>query len=289
MSKLGIAPSSLTEEGRDLLQSGQRMFDEVVVINPHNMWVAFENNTARVFSGQDDVSDLDVLIVRRTQNMGAAISVLVRALEFNGCNVVDPISRYSVGFASKLKTSIRRWRDGCGPDSYFAFSATAARDMITHMRQNGSYPAIIKPINGRGSDGKIIVNTAKATRPISTQFFADRDGDDMPLFMQKFEDITHEYRVVVVNGTVIAAVLKNKTSNRSTGSEFTRLPDRAVDIVGQRTSAVCNPEGIFGIDVGFTSDRRIIIIEENRAPEWRRLQEVSGVNIADAILTNIGQ
>jgi glutathione synthase/RimK-type ligase-like ATP-grasp enzyme len=288
MSKFGIAPGRPTKEGRELIAAARSHYDQVITINPHNIWATFENGgNSVVFHGKENISDLDTLVVRRTSGHGAALSVLVRALDRNGCNVVDPVTRYSVGFASKLKTAIRRVDEGSGPNSYFAFSNPCAQDMLTHVRRAGIFPMIIKPIDGKRSAGKIIVNTAKTSRSIVSKFFADRESADMPLFMQKFENIVREYRIMLVDGAAITGVEKNKKNNRTTGSQFIPIqnePDTLAVLRGCRE--FCSDKGIVGVDIGLCSDGRIVVIEENRAPGWDRL-DVAGVNVANAIIEKI--
>ena len=112
--------------------------------------------------------------------------------------------------------------------------------------------------------------------------------------MQKFEDITHEYRVILVNGTVIAVVRKDKRRPRSTGSNFVVPTARETRVVGQVASQYCvdedgeSIEGVIGVDLALTRDQRVVVIEENRAPQWRRVQEVLGINIANRIFEEIG-
>lgn len=288
--KIGLAPHKLTSEGRALREAWLSLLHEVTNIDPHKTWAALEYNSdgetePKIYHDGTDISDLDILLVRRSHGYGAAIGVMSRALELCGCSVVDPSTRYSVGYSSKITTSLRRYKHLVGSETYYAFYLDGAHDMITHLRRSKRLPAIVKPVDGKRSRGRRVVKTAKRLRPIAEEFFANRKSKDVPFYVQPFEDIVNEYRVLMVNGYIISTIEKIKKSRTAVGSRFVQ-PKKSDDLIYIETTCKlhCANDGIVGIDVAKTSDGRVIIIEENRAPGWRRFQDVIGFDVAEAIV-----
>jgi glutathione synthase/RimK-type ligase-like ATP-grasp enzyme len=290
MATLGIAPHNLTKEGSDLLKAGRYRFDSVVVINPHRTWAALEYDkngylSPKIYHDGEDISNLDMLVVRGSREYGAAISVMSRVLALCGCYVVDPPTRYSVGYSSKITTSIRRYEQGVGSETYYAFYREGAHDMVTHLRKSKRLPIIIKPVDGKRSRGRKVMKTAKKTRPEIEAFFDNRKGEDMPFYVQPFEEIAHEYRVLMVNGRAIAVAEKIKKNRMARGSRLV-VPevDKNVVVATAACETSCSDEGIVGVDVAVHKNGCVVIIEENRAPMWRRLNRITDFDVASRIL-----
>lgn len=283
--KLGISPDNLTKEGRALQRAGLDRFDEVVIIDPHKTGVAFMRDGIRVFHGGEDISDLYALIVRRTYGAGAASGILSRALSMCGCKTVDPHTRYSVGYSSKITTSITRFANGVGSEVFYAFDFQSANNIIDLAKAGKRKPFIVKPVDGSHSRGKIVIKTVKRLREIADEFFSQRRNSDYPFFFQPFEDIHREFRVILVDGYPITVIEKIKNSHTARGSAFV-VPHDARE-VEKFAAESCSDEGIVGADIAILADGRKIVIEENRAPGFDRVARVTGVDIASSIIDEI--
>lgn len=295
MTTLAIAPHTLTKEGRDLERAGKALYDRVLLIDPHKTWTALEYDNGNdiasmvglwvphplIFHNGEDITNIDALIVRGSRKYGGALSVLSRALDLAGCYVADPPKRFSAGYVSKVKTSISRYEMGVGSETYYAFYHDGANEMITRIRKANKLPVIVKPVDGKKSRGRVVVKTAKRLRKIAKEFFDNRKSESIPFYVQPFEIILNEYRVLLMDGKVVATVEKIKNSATARGSAFVVPRDAKDANIFART--YCSSVGVVGADVART-DHGFILIEENRAPQWRRLQEVTGIDIANEIV-----
>lgn len=294
MTTLAIAPHKLTREGRDLERAGKALYDRVILIDPHKTWFALEYEKDIVpfddlyvskpvaFHNGEDITNIDTLVVRGSGEYGGALSVLSSVLFLTNCLVADPSSRFSAGYSSKLKTTIRRYTLGVSSETYLSYYLDGANEMISRIKNNGKLPVIVKPVDGKRSRGRVVVKTAKRLREIAKEFFDNRKSEKIPFYVQPFENILHEYRVMITDGQIIAIAEKIKNSATATGSAFV-VPKHDIKEVSSFARGYCSTIGTVGADIAET-DRGFIVIEENRAPQWRRLQEITGIDIADAII-----
>jgi hypothetical protein len=90
-----------------------------------------------------------------------------------------------------------------------------------------------------------------------------------------------EWRVIVMNGVIIAAAEKLRNNMRNIGCEYGHCRDGAMlFFLAQYT----DKEGLIGYDVGKKASGGYFVIEGNRAPEWERLQAAIGIDVATRIL-----
>lgn len=284
--KLGLSPDKLTNEGRDLQNAGLSRFDEVILIDPKKTWAALEYKDGKlapkIFHNGKDISDLAVLIVRRSGGMGASTGVMARVLQLCGCDITDPPSRYSVGFSSKITTSISRYAFGIGSETFYAFYREGAHEMVDYIKRQKKFPVVVKPVRGLKSRGRRTVRTRKRLHKIVDNFFDKRTNDDMPFYVQVREDIIQEYRVLLCHTIPIATIKKVKQIDNSIGSQFETCSAEESDPVEKFCALNCSQEGIVGADVAKVA-RGFVLIEENRTPGWNRMQRVVNFDIAQAI------
>jgi glutathione synthase/RimK-type ligase-like ATP-grasp enzyme len=152
------------------------------------------------------------------------------------------------------------------------------------MRRTNRKPMIIKPVDGKRSQGRFVCNTAKRARKIMVQWFEKRTNPDTPFYIQPFDPIAREFRVMLVNGAIIATIEKVKRNRQARGSAFV-VPERDDDIVELELFCLsnCSHSGVVGADVAILENGRTIMIEENRAPGWKRFQQALGFNVAEKI------
>lgn len=289
MTTLAIAPTKLTKEGNDIFNAALGRFDRVIIIDPHSIWCWMDRSTNRaiVYHKNKDISDIDSLVVRGSHKEGAALCLLSAALEINDCYVVDPPSRFSVGYSSKIKTTISRFMAGTGASSGFAFDRDGAHAMLSTLLKMKEYPIIIKPVDGKRSRGITVVKTSKRAKKIADEFFVSRQSEEHPFFIQKFLNVAAEYRVLVLDGTPLLCIRKEKSRPTAIGSNFVVAEDQqAIDVSNFAANNV-NDRGVYGIDAGVTDTGAYVIFDANRAPQWRRLQEATGVGVGRKIVDKI--
>jgi glutathione synthase/RimK-type ligase-like ATP-grasp enzyme len=284
----GLDPFSLNFERQALYGEALKRFDQVLIVDPRQVVHRFVRGAPLpgLTVNDRDISSLDALIVRSTNEREAASGLLVRSLHLCGCLIVDPLDRFSLGKASKLWSTIERFERKTGTSTYVSFSATASRQLISELYEAEQRPLIAKPVTGRKGRGVVRLDTeAEALDFVNEHFAGERFTED-PLFLQEFVNFVKEYRVLIVDGEALGIVEKIRAddhvaANAAQGAAFVASTDH--DVMHATAMNVSN-DGVLGVDVGLDGDNNLHIIETNRAPLWQVFQQVTGVNVAERII-----
>lgn len=293
MKTLGICTTyrsvdALDYEKRALYEQARLHFEQVILIDPRSVCYGFVRNAdrPRVVCNGEDMNSLNALIVRSTHDREASTAVLVRALALCGCVISDPVDRFSVGRASKLLTTITRFRRGVGTSSYIAFSRGGSMSLLDMIDRDAAYPLIGKPFAGRKGRGIVRIES----RSEAVQYVADEVGDESveehPILLQTFIEFSQEYRVLVMDGVALGAVEKRRANgqvaaNAAQGGQFIAVE---VPKIVAHTLANVDDEGLIGVDVAVDYAGQIHIIETNRAPLWEEFQRATGVDVARFVI-----
>ena len=292
MSILGICTkqkiNELNYETKAIYDEAISCFNEVVVVDPSNVIYFFleENQTpSMVYQGRN-LASLTSLIIRGTSERTASTALLVHTLGLCDCKILDPSSRFSVGYASKIITTVTRHERGIGSDSYFAFNLKNGKKLVKMLDKDKRFPLIAKPVTGSQGRGiSLIEDQEKAIRYIE-YFFKVNQDDDCPIFFQAYENFVDEFRVIVIEGESVGVVKKIPSGksiavNAAQGANFIAV--NAPEVVSFALKNV-SKEGILGVDIGITQEGKYRIIEENRTPLWRTFESVTGINVAKKIV-----
>lgn len=295
MSTLGICSAHIVRAGLNnnlnfetfsLYEEGKKTYQKVILINPLHVSYRFEREQKPIiyFNG-DSITDLSALIVRGTGEYSQSISMLVQSLDFCGCNIFDPITRFRGEPSSKLFTTLDRYKEGVGTSSYIAFSFEGISSMIRVLASEKKFPLLIKPIRGSGGKGVVVIQDEIEAVNYAQEFFHSKQTD-VPLLIQAYINFTEEYRIIVIDGVAIGSVQKlakpgSVAANAEQGGEFiaAHVPEVA-NFVEEHVSK----EGILGVDVAKDENGNLHIIEANRAPLWRTFQQATGINVAREII-----
>lgn len=293
MRTLGICTSRRTVEELDyekrrLYEAGLLFYDSVLLIDTRAVSYQFirgEKKPKVVHQGKD-ITALSSLHVRSTRGREASTAILVRTLKLCGCDVLDPIDRFSVGYASKLLSTLERFQEDTGSDSFLAFNRQSVDFLLDDLQQKGRFPLIAKPIAGKKGQGIQAINDIDAAVAYVDRFFERRLSDDVPLFLQDFVEFVAEYRVLVVDGEAIGAVRKIKregelVANAESGATFVAA---CVPHVIEFTLQNVSQDGVLGADVAVDSSGILHLIEANRAPMWQAFEQATGIDVAEAIM-----
>lgn len=294
MNTLGICttrrhPDELNYETRRLYDEASRRYDSVRLIDPRAVVHAFVRGEARprIDHRGEDISALTTLVVRSTTGREAATAMLARALKLCGCDVLDPVERFAIGKASKLLTTIERFRTGAGTSTYVTFGREGGvRLLDTLARQQQNFALVIKPAHGRKGRGVYLIeDLASGLRHLDEHFGPDEYGED-PFFLQDRVVFTKEYRILVVDGEALGIVEKIGApgvfaTNAALGARF--VAAAAPGVIEAALPSV-SKEGILGVDVGLDAAGEVHVIEANRAPEWSAFEAATGLNVARLVV-----
>lgn len=293
MRSLGICTlrrhvDELNHEKRRLYDEARERFDAVLLIDPREVAYAFvrgEPKPGVTYRGQD-ISALTTLIVRSTSGIEASTAMLVRTLDLCGCDIFDPLDRFSVGRGSKLLTTLTRFRSGVGTSTYVSFSRDAGLSLLHRLADQGRFPLVVKPAAGRKGRGVHIIHDFKAGLERLDEHFALGAVSEDPFFLQDLVVIETEYRILVVDGQALGIVAKERTPGgvAANAAQGTRFVAADAPHVVQAALPHVSDEGILGVDVAVDTKGNVHVIETNRAPEWEAFERASGLNVARLVI-----
>lgn len=286
-----IAYEDLNGEKKALYDAAKRHFGQVLLIDPQEVLYLFERGAARprvLYQGQD-IADLSVLMIRSTGGREASSAMLAHTLAFCGCNTVDPLERFSVGFASKLLTTLGRFERGVGSNTYIAFGARRAEQLLHYLSISPEQPLLYKPAAGRKGEGVLTFTDLDVALDFVRQADSETSESEQPFLFQSFERFVAEYRVMVMNGAVLGMVEKIRAegaiaANAAQGGLFAAADVPEVAAFVQEN--VSN-QGLLGVDVALDDEGALHIIETNRAPMWGAFEAATGVQVAEEVVKNI--
>ena len=128
-----------------------------------------------------------------------------------------------------------------------------------------------------------------ATEEYVAQFVTERQDLDIPIFIQRFADYQHEYRVFIIDGEILGIVEKFQpddskiVANAAQGATFKPVVNAAV---GMTALNYVRKKGIYGVDVAVDAQGEIHIIESNRTPQFEEFQNATGINVAEKIVAS---
>lgn len=282
MTKFALVVDNLnSEEARKLYNEAQNLFETLLLTDLSKLLFILErDNPPKVLYDGNNISDINILMIRSSRNNKVAKSVLAHIFHNLGANIIDSIERFPIGFASKLLSTISRHKKNCTTDTYLPFSRQATANLISYL--NVDKKLLIKPINSSQSRGIEIIENLSQLRNISNNFSFIYKNDNIPLYIQTFINIDKEYRMFMVNGKIIASMKKIRGENggiKYKRMRFARLAEFVVEHVSKT--------GVLGIDACQDTDGNFYIIEANRSPMFHYLEDRTGINISREIFNNL--
>jgi len=280
---------SLNYEKYALLEEAKKLYDTVILIDTRQVTYKFLRDQKKpviLYAGQD-ISDLSSLHIRTTANRETSTCLLAHALTLCGCDIFDPIDRFSVGYSSKLLSTLKRFKQGVGTSSFFSFNYENTLSLLQELHRKNFFPLIVKPIAGKqGKDIQVLQDLDLAKTHANIFFNQLRSNEDEPLFIQTYEPFVEEYRVLIIDGVVLGVVKKIPNegvvvANAAQGATFVEVENP--DLVKFLLPYV-HTKGVLGVDVGVGLSGDFHIIETNWAPCWHSFESATKINVAKVIL-----
>ncbi len=281
----------LNGEKKALYDAASKHFEQVLLIDPQDVLYFFERGAARprILYNDQDIAGLNVLMVRSTGGREASSAMLAHALAFCGCNTVDPLERFSIGFASKLLSTISRFKRGVGSNSYIAFGARNAAELLRRLNISAEQPILYKPAAGRKGEGVLTFSELGAALEFAGQAAPDMAEAEQPFLFQTLERFVAEYRVMVMDGEVLGMAAKSRAdgavaANAAQGGSFAPAD---VPEVAKFVREHVSQQGLLGVDVALDDEGALHIIETNRAPLWGAFEAATGIQVADEVINRL--
>lgn len=281
--------SDLEYHASQLVSAAQEFFDEVYLIDPMRVVLEFDRGKGapKVIYEDRDISDLSVLMVRATYSVESCTRTIAATLYRCGCDIVDPLSRFSEMRASKVTSGFRLRNSSAGLDSYVAFDPAPAGSLLDRLWQRGVFPLVVKPVHGRQGIGIQIFESLENAQTYVAHHFAVNPGE--PILLQRFVEFTREFRALIIHGHCLGIVEKHKSAdtrfaNAAQGAWFTPVEDASLV---QFILSNINSQGLVGVDVAIDRENTYRIIEANRAPNWREIAGATGTDVSRSILVRV--
>jgi len=281
--------SRLNYEKQAIYDNAVKHFKHVLLIDPRKVSYQFIRGVQKPiirYLGRN-LANLSALHIRGVKKIANSTSILAHSLDVCGCILSDPIYRFKTGYGSKLLSTIGRHEDDSGSSSFIAFDLDNTLKLVASIETKKLFPIIVKPINGKQGEGIYLLKTAAEMLTYTNQFFKQRTDSDMPIFFQTYVSFVKEYRIFVIDKKIIGLVVKVKekgkiVANAAQGATFIPIENPQQVIVEFILDHL--PNGIYGIDVAIDTTGGIHLIEANASPNWKALQESTGIDVAAVII-----
>lgn len=300
---LGITSSQLAEPGVlsdemgyeifRLLEEGKKLYHEVILINPAKLYFILDHQwkIPAVMTENADLSRLSTLLIRKTNGYEEPISLLARTLYHNGCDLLDPLERFSGSPAGKLMESLKGHANKVSPDTYIAFNRDDALRIAVRLHSAACFPLIGKPNRGSRGENVALLRTLSEAILYISSFFSDEKYACSALILQAYIEVEKEYRVMILDGKCLGLVEKLAATgqivrNAAQGGKFIATDDEEVVAFAlQHTSR----KGMLGADVIRDVAGKFYLLESNRAPQWLFFERATGINVARCVIERAWQ
>lgn len=186
----------------------------------------------------------------------------------------------------KSMTSFLLSRAGVStPRTWTCESRSEARRVATQELSAGRR-LVLKPLFGARGEGLVLLDSPGA--------LPEADACAGVYYLQSYvsagDGPSKDWRVMVVGGRAVAAMERHSErwiTNRARGGQCrpTRLATDMARLAEAATRAV--GAAYAGVDLVRDGQGRCLVLEVNGIPAWRGLQQVSRVDLADAIATDL--
>lgn len=269
-----------------LIEEGERRGHKMEVIDPLKCDIIIEREKPTIYYKNRYLDYVDAVIPR----VGASVT-------FYGCAVVRQFEMMNV-FVSATSDAIQRSRDklrslqrlskaGIGmPKTVFTNYSRDVAEVIEHA---GGVPVIIKLLEGTQGLGVVLAETKSAAESVLEAF----NGLEARVIVQEFikEAKGADIRALIVDGQVVGAMKRQgkegefrSNLHRGGTAEVITLNDQETQLAINAAKVLKLP--VCGVDM-LQSARGPLLLEVNSTPGLEGIEEASGQNIAENIITYI--
>ena len=287
LNSKNIQTNNFSFEINCLLQEYKAYYDELILIDPSKVLHFFNHHEKKpsiTYNGTD-LTDINTLIIRSISGVEEPISLLARNLAYCGCDILDPIERFSGAPSGKLFDSMKGFARKILPSSYIVFDLKSADEAIHDISEHNMFPVIIKPAKGKRGENVMLAKNNKEAKSCIHDFY--NKADSLPgLIIQQYIRIEEEFRGIVLGGKCLGIVKKigvegKIARNAAQGGKFMVACDtEIIEFIEKYASR----KGLVGLDVARDVAGNIYYIESNRSPQWKNFEETTGINVAKALI-----
>lgn len=171
------------------------------------------------------------------------------------------------------------------PATWSVESAAEARRLVRAVARP-ERPLVLKPLFGSQGRGLRLIDSLAALPPadeVAGVYYLQQ-------FIRGRAPGWRDWRVFVVGGRAIAAMIRHGTHWRTNASQGARCEGAAAvgELAALATAAAAAVGADYaGVDIVQDADNRFLVLEVNSMPAWAALQRVTAVDIAAALAANL--
>lgn len=263
----------------------KKHFEQVICLNPLKLSYQFINGNFQIVHGFSKLDNISALIVRSTTGCEEASRVLTHVLYQSDCELLDPIERFNGAPAGKAIITIKDSKNKSVPDTNLFFNLQDCLDFIHQSDLNGWDTLVGKPSEGRKGENVELLDSSEKAALYAKSYFGNQQNKNNCLLLQKYISIDKEYRVIVLDGSVLGLVEKEPAPdfiarNAAKGSHFIQAESTEVADFALNK---CSKKGLVGVDVILDTSGKFWLVESNRSPQWQYFEKATGINVASEI------
>lgn len=241
--------------------------------------------------GKEFIADTkNTVIVVRGSNWTSGTLNIITSFEKEGFFVVNP--RDSIETCGDKYRTYLSLLDENIPTPKTALITKPEKVMEIHKKVGGKFPVVVKTIRGSKGKGVFIVESEKSLK--SSVEAIEKIDKDQELIIQEFIPINHDFRVIVLNGKVIAAMKRTSSTkkefrtNYSLGGSVAKVVlEKDIEQIAVKAARAV---GCYyaGVDIAISKKTgKPYVLEVNSSPGSEGVEKATGKNIIRKFVKSI--
>jgi len=266
----------------------RRAFGGARLVRACDLSASLDDGGVRFWHGGAELGRPDVCFIRSlgpgTHEQLMARMAILRAMEISGSLSINSISALTSA-KDKFSSLLALREAGFSiPRTYLTEASSVAYHLCEHMEK-----LVYKPLLGSLGFGSMLFED----RDLAFNVFGLLERHGCPLYVQAFvSDVERELRALIIKDELVACVEKVARPGawkRNIAQGARMVMAEAPPGLEELCLKALKKLGLFyaGIDVLEMGDEHLIALEINASPNWRGLQEATGIDIAGLLVERV--
>jgi len=244
--------------------------------------------------GNNDISSFDIIYIRMIGKRLEDASLLVQYANSHAIKIVDRLYKTELLYPSSISKAVETKKlIEAGIPMPVTFYGSLEY-VIKKAKEELEFPFIIKSTSGRKAREVWLVESEEDLR-VKKQMLADLEKNGMRFFSQAYIATSQRVRVMVLDGSAIAAITRPTKWRGRIESKLTKANPKGIrgkidpipSVYKNISESAAKAAGldICGVDILHEDDtRNIYVIEANAAPAWKLIRKDWGIVMEEEIL-----
>ena len=271
-----------------LYRACRRAFGDARLVRACDLSASLDDGGIKFWHGGAELELPDACFIRSlgpgTHEQLVARTAVLRAMELSGSLAINPVSAL-LSAKDKFSSLLALREAGFSiPRTYLTEASSVAYHLCERMEK-----LVYKPLLGSLGFGSMLFED----RDLAFNVFGLLERHGCPLYVQAFmEDVKRELRALVIGDELVACVekvAKPGAWKRNIAQGARMVMAEAPPGLEELCLRALRRLGLFyaGVDVLEMADGRLVALEANASPNWRGLQEATGLDIAGLLVERV--